>query len=210
MQDLHTIYTTNSSIIQIEQETRRNKKCHEIDLVHHADYTGATRQHHTLGNTISGVGLPCLEDLDNEEVGMDHTDNLSEFFLFFFCSPSHILSSPFYSLPPSRHSDPGSRSRLFFPPTHYVRFVPCICIARRFQLFFPRRLASNRVYPRSLLLIGALSSSLVFFFILFYSSIFANKFKISPRRDSNSRINTTNATTSSLPGRPVCLLLRIV
>ena len=40
-------------------------------------------------------------------------------FLFFFYFPSHLLCSPFYSLPPSRNSDPGSHNRLFSPPTHY-------------------------------------------------------------------------------------------
>ena len=40
---------------------------------------------------------------------------------FFFFSPSHMLSSPFFfSLPLSRNSDPGSHSRLFSPPPHYV------------------------------------------------------------------------------------------
>ena len=37
-----------------------------------------------------------------------------------------------------------SHSRLF-PPPYPLRFVPCIFIARRFQLF-PRRLASNCCY----------------------------------------------------------------
>ena len=42
--------------------------------------------------------------------------------IFSFIFPSHllrVLSSPFYSLPPSRDSDPGSHSRLFSLPTHY-------------------------------------------------------------------------------------------
>ena len=38
-----------------------------------------------------------------------------------------------FSLSPSCNSDPGSHSRLFCPPP--LRFVPCIFIARRFQLF---------------------------------------------------------------------------
>ena len=33
--------------------------------------------------------------------------------------PSHFLSSPFFSLPPSRNSDPGSHNRLFPPPPHH-------------------------------------------------------------------------------------------
>ena len=43
----------------------------------------------------------------------------SSFFYFLF--PSHLLSSPFYSLPPSRNSDPGSHSRLFSPLPTTVR-----------------------------------------------------------------------------------------
>ena len=42
---------------------------------------------------------------------------------------SHLLSSPFYSLPiNSRNSDPGSHSRLFSPPTHYG---PCLAFLSR-------------------------------------------------------------------------------
>ena len=40
----------------------------------------------------------------------------------------------YYLRPSSRNSHPGSRSRLFCPP-HPLRFVPCIFITRRFQLF---------------------------------------------------------------------------
>ena len=60
------------------------------------------------------------------------------FFSFFF--PSHLLFSPFYSLPPSRNSDPASHSRLF-PPTHYGSCL-AFFIATRFQLFLP---SSTRV-----------------------------------------------------------------
>ena len=56
--------------------------------------------------------------------------------------PSYLLSSPFYSLSPSRNSDPGSHSRLFFPPTHYGSCLAFFFIARRFQLFLP---SSTRV-----------------------------------------------------------------
>ena len=93
--------------------------------------------------------------------------------------PSHLLClSFFFSLPPSRISDPESHSRLFFPPSPQ-RFVPCIFIARESQLFLP---SSTRV-ELSLPTLGALISSCSFF-------IFANKFRISPWRDSNSRTNT--------------------
>ena len=79
-----------------------------------------------------------------------------------------ILTVPFiifallFSLPPinSRNSDPGSHSRLFSPP-YLLRFVPCIFIARKFQLFLP---SSTRV-ELCLPTLGGLSSSS--FFILF-------------------------------------------
>ena len=73
------------------------------------------------------------------------------FFVFFL---SHSLSSPFYSLPPSRNSDPGSHSRLFFP--HPPRYGSCLAffIAIRFQLFLP---SSTRV-ELCLPTLGALSS----------------------------------------------------
>ena len=62
---------------------------------------------------------------------------------FFF--KSHLLSpplcslppnrnAPFCSLPPNRNADPGSRSRLFSPRTHYGSCLAFV-IARRFQLF---------------------------------------------------------------------------
>ena len=62
-------------------------------------------------------------------------------------NPSYLLSSPFYSLSPSRNSDPGSHSRLFSPPTHYG---PCLAFLSRQDIssFFPRRLESNCAYPR--------------------------------------------------------------
>ena len=64
-------------------------------------------------------------------------------FFRFFCIPS----SPFYSLHPSRNSDPGSHSRLFSPPTQNDS---CLALLSRedFSSFFPRRLASDCAYPR--------------------------------------------------------------
>ena len=76
--------------------------------------------------------------------------------IYMYIFPSHLLSSPLYSLPPSRNSDPGShsiRSRLF-PPPYPLRFVPCIFIGKRFQLFLP---SSTRV-ELCLPTLGALSS----------------------------------------------------
>ena len=104
------------------------------------------------------------------------------FFLLFFPIPFMNLALVF-SLPPSRNSDPGSQSSLFSPPTHYGS---CLAILSRedFRYFLPRRLASNCAYahPRRS------QQFLILFFS--FSSFFANKFKISPRRDSNSRTNT--------------------
>ena len=99
---------------------------------------------------------------------------------------SHLLSSPFYYLSLLVVTQiRGHIAQALLPP-YPLRFVPCIFIARRFQLFLP---SSTRV-ELCLPTLGALSSWSFF--------IFANKFKISPRRDSNSRINT-----SSIRGLPL-------
>ena len=92
---------------------------------------------------------------------------------FFFFS-SHLLLSPFsFSLPPRRNSDPGSHSKLFSPPLHYGSYL----LSRE---DFSSFLVDSRriVLPHS-----RRSQQLILFF-------FANKFKISPRRDSKSRTNT--------------------
>ena len=65
-----------------------------------------------------------------------------------------------------------------FPPSP-LRFVPCIFIAGRFQIFLPSSTRVELFLPT----LHALSSWSVLYF-------FGNKFKISPRRDSNSRTNT--------------------
>ena len=106
-------------------------------------------------------------------------------FVYLFVPP-HLLSSPFFcSLLPSLNSSPGSHSRLFLPPP---RYGSCLAFLSREEssFFFPRRLASNCAYPRK-----ALSAVDPFF-------IFANKFKISPRRDSNSRTSTSNSSIRGL------------
>ena len=54
--------------------------------------------------------------------------------------PSHLLSSPLFSLLPSRNSDPGWHSRLFSPLPITVRALHFI--ARMCQLFLP---SSTRV-----------------------------------------------------------------
>ena len=74
--------------------------------------------------------------------------------VFTFIFSCRLLSSPiFFSLPLRRNSDPGLHSRLFSPPEP-LRFVPCIVIARRFQLFLP---SSTRV-ELCLPTLGALSN----------------------------------------------------
>ena len=106
------------------------------------------------------------------------------FYHYFFC-PSHLLSSPVCSLPPSHNSDPGSHSRLSSPPSPQ-RFVPCIFIASwKFQLFLP---SSTRRVELCLSTLARPSLQFVLFLFIF----FANKFRISPRRDSNSRTNTSS------------------
>ena len=104
-------------------------------------------------------------------------------FFFFFPSHSFIMFALLFSLPPSRNSDPGSNSRLFFPPTHYGS---CLAFLSRedFSSFFP-------VVTSTLEALSAVDPFLFLF-------LFANKFKISPRRDSNSRTNT-----SSIRGLPL-------
>ena len=120
-------------------------------------------------------------------LGHHHDVKLVTLFLSFF--PSHRLSRRFFSLSflvvtqirgHIAGSSPPSPLRLIF-------------IARRFQLFLP---SSTRV-ELCLPTLRALSSSVDPFFS-FSSSIFANMFKISPRRDSNSRTNT-----SSIRGIPL-------
>ena len=60
-------------------------------------------------------------------------------YFFYFSFPSHLLPSPFFRFLPTSTAVvatlPRSHSRSFFPPAA-LRFVPCIFIARRFQLFF--------------------------------------------------------------------------
>ena len=115
----------------------------------------------------------------------------------------HLLSSPFFSSPlPSRNSDQGSHRRLFSPPTHYGSRLAFLS-REGFSSFFLRRLALNCAYPRY---IGDLSS---------WSSLNFAKKKNSPRRDSNSRTNSSSIRgppilyiATGLPGRPVQVCTR--
>ena len=76
-------------------------------------------------------------------MNIDVNTNINTYTFFF--PPSHVLSSPIFSLPPrhcSSNSDPVSHSRLFPPPRHYGS---CLAFLSRedFSSFFQRRLASN-------------------------------------------------------------------
>ena len=101
------------------------------------------------------------------------------YFILFFsshllCSFAPIFLSPFYS----RHSDPGHTSCSCTPLPTAV-FV-CIIFPKRFQFFLPSWTRVELCLPT----VGALSSWSFF--------IFANKFKISPREDSNSPTKSSN------------------
>ena len=78
--------------------------------------------------------------------------------LFFF--PSHLLSSPFYSLPPSRNSDPGSHSRLLSPPAHYGS---CLAFLSREDF------SSSLVDSRRIVLTHARRSQRLIIFFLFFA-----------------------------------------
>ena len=75
-------------------------------------------------------------------------------YIFTFFSIPFIIFALLFSLPPSRNSDPGSRSRLFSPPRRTTGFVPCVFIARRFQLFLPSSIRVELCLPT----LGVLSS----------------------------------------------------
>ena len=111
----------------------------------------------------------------------------------FTFSSYDLLTPPFFSLPPGRNSDPGSHSRLFFPPTHYGS-----CLAFLSREYF----SSSLVDLRRIVLTHARRSQQLALFFFFFLQIY---FKISPRRDSNSRTNTSSICGLPLvspPGRP--------
>ena len=117
------------------------------------------------------------------------------FFLFsFFFFPSHLLSSPLHCLsllqPCSRNSDPGSHGRV--RALHFYRekisALSSLVDSRRIVLTHARRWALSAVHPCFL--------------------IFANEFKISPRRDSNSRTNTDSIRGLPLVHRGDRLMFR--
>ena len=123
-----------------------------------------------------------------------------------------IVFALFFSSPPSRNSDPGSHGRLFSPlpaTVHALQFyrekisaLSSLVDSRRIAATQPRR--SERLFPFflctfiSLYIVCTRRSQQM---ILSCFGYIANKFKISPRRDSNSRTNTT--IYSSIRGLPL-------
>ena len=59
-----------------------------------------------------------------------------------------VFAHRLLSLLPTRNSDPGSHSRLFFPLPATVRTCLHFYREKISAFFFPRRLASNCAYPR--------------------------------------------------------------
>ena len=108
------------------------------------------------------------------------------FFPFFFPLILFIMFTLLFSLLPSRNAEPGSHSRLFFPPTHYGS---CLARLSREDCIF------SLVDSRRIVLTHARRSQQL---ILFFFFLFATKCKISPRRDSKTRTNT-----SSIRGLPL-------
>ena len=67
--------------------------------------------------------------------------------IFFFLHPIYYPCTTLLALPPSSNLDPGSHSGPSSPLP--LRYVPPFLMAGIIRLFFsPRRLASNRTYPR--------------------------------------------------------------
>ena len=82
--------------------------------------------------------------------------------VIFFFSSSHLLSWPFCILPPSRNSDPGSHSRLFFPPTS-THYGSCLAFLSRGDFsshFLPSSTRIELCLPR----LYRLSQQLILFF----------------------------------------------
>ena len=104
-----------------------------------------------------------------------------------FLFQSYLLSSPFCFLSLLVVTQIRGHIAGSFPPLPTTVRALHFLSREDFSSFFPRRLGSNCAYPRK-----ALSAVHPFLFI------FANKFKISPRRDSNSWSNT-----SSIRGLPL-------
>ena len=87
----------------------------------------------------------------------------------------------FFSLPPSRNSGPASHSKLFPPPS-------ALRLVRALHFYGEKTSALSSLVDSRQPTLGALSYS------FYFPSYFSNRFKTSPRWDSNSR--TSNASTS--------------
>ena len=79
-------------------------------------------------------------------------------------------------------------------PPSPLRFVLCIFITMRFQLFLPSSTRVELCLPTLSWALSAVDPSLSYFCF--------KKIKASPLRDSNSRINTINSINSSIRGLP--------
>ena len=127
-------------------------------------------------------GILCVSTLSH------YTHTHTQYICFF---PSNLLSSPFFSLPPSRTSGPGLHNIRLFPPLpatvralHFYREK----ISAISSLVDSRRMLTHAINRRSQQLI-----------LVLFCCFFANEFKISPRRDSNSRTNTIDSSIRGLP-----------
>ena len=126
---------------------------------------------------------PAYEAYEGKDGAVNETSFCSCFCICFF-STSHLLSAPsapFFALSLLLIVETQIRSHIAgSSPPSPLRFVRCIFIARRFQLFLPSSTRVELCLP-TLRTLSSLS------FLLFWE----DKFEISPRRDSNSRANTT-------------------
>ena len=119
----------------------------------------------------------CLKRFTDVPKGEPASGSFRFFFSFF---PSHSLSSPFYSL-----------SLLVVTQIrgHIAGSFPTLPTTVRALHLYREKISplSSLVDSRRLVLTHARRSQQL---ILFENIVFANKFNISPRRDSNSRTNT--------------------
>ena len=113
------------------------------------------------------------------------TDYNHDLFPFFFLHPACPRTT--LALVPSSNSEPGSHSGPPPPPPHYGTCLYFNCVKNS---AFSSLVDSRRIVPRT----HAARRSQQLILLLF----FGNKFKISPRWESNS---TTNA--SSMRGKPL-------
>ena len=109
----------------------------------------------TVSRTRGMIG--CRNNKEETRTSSVSQGTASADFLFFFSS--HLLSSPFFSLPPVVVATQIRGHIAGSSPPSPLRFMPCIFVARRLQPFLP---LSTRVELRvPSLLIGVLSSCYV-------------------------------------------------